>query len=81
MLTLPRHPSHILMLYPMSIRGALCARLSGLGCFCCKFLGKAESVHGVFQRPFAEFVSGQVISLIVGNSSCLMSMNCKVVQL
>jgi len=31
--------------------------------------------------PFAEFVSGQVISLIVGNSSCLMSMNCKVVQL
>jgi hypothetical protein len=57
------------------------ARVSGLGRLCCKFLGNAKSVHGMFQRPFAQFVSSQVISLVVSDRSGLVSVNRKVVQL
>ena len=35
----------------------------------------------MFQRPLAEFVSRQVISLVVSYGRGLMSMDCKVVQL
>jgi hypothetical protein len=55
------------------------AGITGLGCFDCEFLGQTEGVHGIFQRSFAEFVSAQVISLVVGDGSSLMSMDCEVV--
>jgi hypothetical protein len=78
-----RNPSQILLVLHECLRFAsfLHARVSGLGRLCCKFLGNAKSVHGMFQRPFAQFVSSQVISLVVGNCSGMVSVNRKVVQL
>jgi hypothetical protein len=36
-----------------------------------EFLCKPNGLHGMFQRPLAEFVSGQVITFAVGCSSRL----------
>jgi hypothetical protein len=52
---------------------------SGLGRLCGEFLGKPKGVHRMFQCPLAEFVSSQVVPLVVCDSGGLMCVNRKVV--
>jgi hypothetical protein len=66
---------------PKPVRAGLHSRLSRLCRLCGEFLRKSKRIHGMFERPLAEFVSRQVVSLVVRIGGSLMSVDCKVVQL
>ena len=55
-------------------------RIFGFFRFCGKFFSKSKGVHGMFQRPLAEFMSRKVISLVVSYGGGLMCVNRKIVQ-
>ena len=45
-----------------------------------KLFGELESVHGVFVRLLAEFMSGQMISFAVGDGSGIVGVGRKVME-
>jgi hypothetical protein len=63
----------------MLVRGVLRPRILGLCRPFGEFLRKLRGVHGMFQSLLAEFISRQVISLIMGHGGGLVSVTRKVV--
>jgi hypothetical protein len=59
---------------------SLASGLPGPSGFSGKLFGELEGVHGVFVRLFAELMSGQMISLAVGDGSSVVGVGREVVE-